>query len=340
METADRPQVVCAGILVADLFVPPLAALPAAGELIATGDFLLDSGGCAANASTTLARLGVPAHVSGKVGNDIFGTFVLQDLARKGIDTSGISRSSAFGTSKTVILPVTGDDRRFIHTFGANADFRVADIDLARLETARVFYVGGYLVLPELRADDLAAVLRSTRGRGVRTVLDVVVPAGDAAASMRDLERVLPHVDVFMPNDEEAHRLTGEREPRRQAQAFLDAGCGTAVITMGGRGTLLMDSQQVIEAPAFQVEVVDSSGAGDAFDAGFIFGLLEGWSMPDTLRFASAIGASSCTQLGCTTGVFTREQALAFVEAHPLPLKTSPPDPLSRGERGNPPGDS
>jgi sugar/nucleoside kinase (ribokinase family) len=321
METPDPPQVVCAGILVADLFVPPLPALPSAGQLLATDDFLVDSGGCAANTSTSLARLGVLSHVAGKVGDDIFGSFVLQDLARKGVDIAGISRSSVFGTSKTVILPVRGDDRRFIHTFGANADFRVGDIDLAQVESARIFYVGGYLVLPELRPDELAEVLHSARERGTRTVLDVVVPAGDAAAAMRQLEEVLPFVDAFMPNDEEAHRPTGEDDPRRQAQALLDAGCGTVAITMGGRGTLVMDRQQFIAAPAFQVQVVDSSGAGDAFAAGFIFGLLQGWSMPDTLRYASAIGASSCTRLGCTPGVFTREQAQTFLQTHDLPLK-------------------
>ena len=321
MAVTDWPQVVCAGILVADLFVPPLPALPAAGQLLATEDFLVDSGGCAANTSASLARLGVRTHVAGKVGGDIFGTFVLQDLERKGVDISGISRSNAFGTSKTVILPVTGDDRRFIHTFGANSDFRVGDIDPANLETARVFYVGGYLVLPEMRPDELATMLRAARERGVRTVLDVVVPAGDAADSLRQLAQVLPYVDVFMPNDEEAHRLTGEDDPRRQAQALLNLGCGAVVITMGGRGTLVMDRQQTIEAPSFAVEVVDSSGAGDAFAAGFILGLLEGWSLPDTLRFASAIGASSCTRLGCTPGVFTREQAQAFLQTHELPMK-------------------
>jgi len=152
-------------------------------------------------------------------------------------------------------------------------------------------------------------------------VLDVVVPAGDATASMRELEQVLSYVDVFVPNDEEAQRLTGEHDPRRQAQKLLDAGCGAVVITMGGRGTLLMDRQQIVEASAFLVQVVDSSGAGDAFAAGFIVGLLEGWSMADTLRFASAIGASSCTQLGCTPGVFTREQAQAFLQTHALRLQ-------------------
>lgn len=319
--SSDSSSVLCAGILVADLFVPPLAALPEAGQLVATEDFLLDSGGCAANTSTTLARLGVKTRVAGKVGDDSYGSFIKQDLARKGVETSGISTSQRFGTSKTVILPVIGEDRRFIHTFGANADFGAADIDRVTLAEAGVFYVGGYMVLPDLAQDDLAALFQLARSHGVRTALDVVVPAGDASVSLRDLERVLPFVDVFLPNDEEAKRLTGDGEPRRQAEAFLRAGCATVVITRGGRGSLLMDQTHVIEAPAFDVTLVDSSGAGDAFAGGFIAGMMVGLDQAETLRFASAIGASCCTRLGCTTGIFTREQAEAFLQERPLPLR-------------------
>jgi sugar/nucleoside kinase (ribokinase family) len=320
--TSDQPFVLCAGILVADLFVPPLAALPQAGCLVATEDFLMDAGGCAANTSTTLARLGVKARVAGKVGDDSYGSFITQDLARKGVETSGISTSQRFGTSKTVILPVIGEDRRYIHTFGANAGFSATDIDREALAGASVFYVGGYMVLPALSQDDLAALFQFARSHGVRTALDVVVPAGDASVSLSDLGRVLPFVDVFMPNDEEARRLTGEDDPRRQAEAFLRADCGTVVITMGGRGALLMDQAQTIEAPAFSVPLVDSSGAGDAFAGGLIAGMLAGFNQADTLRFASAIGASCCTQLGCTTGIFTREQAEDFLRSRPeTPLR-------------------
>jgi sugar/nucleoside kinase (ribokinase family) len=321
MMTSDTSYVLCAGILVADLFVPPLAALPEAGQLIATEDFLMDSGGCAANTSTTLARLGVKARVAGKVGGDSYGAFIAQDLARKDVETSGISTSQKFGTSKTVILPVIGEDRRFIHTFGANADFSAADINWEALAGASVFSVGGYMVLPNLAQDDLAALFQFAQAHSARTVLDVVVPAGDAAVSLRDLERVLPFVDVFLPNDEEARRLTGEEDPGRQAEAILRAGCATVVITMGGYGAVLMDQTQVIEAQAFEVALVDSSGAGDAFAGGFIAGMMMGLNQVETLRFASAIGASCCTRLGCTTGIFTREQAEAFLRERPLPLR-------------------
>jgi sugar/nucleoside kinase (ribokinase family) len=304
--------------------VPPLTALPEAGQLIATDDFLMDSGGCAANTSTTLAHLGVKAKVAGKVGTDTYGSFIVQDLASKGVETTGISTSHKHGTSKTVILPVIGEDRRFIHTFGANAEFGAADIDREALEAAGAFYVGGYMVLPNLAQDDLAALFQLARSHNVCTALDVVVPADTASVSLRDLERVLPFVDVFLPNDEEARYLTGEEEPRRQAEAFLRAGCATVVITKGGRGALLMDQTHVVEAPAFDVNLVDSSGAGDAFAGGFIAGMLMGLDQAETLRFASAVGASCCMRLGCTTGIFTREQAEAFLRERPLPLRIDP----------------
>src|SRR2546427_5230119 len=110
---SEKPSVLCAGILVADIFVPPVPALPGAGELRATDDFLIDSGGCAANTATCLAKLGVPTAVAGRVGGDLFGEFIAGDLSGKGIDTTGLKRSTTQGTSKTVVLTVAGEDRRF-----------------------------------------------------------------------------------------------------------------------------------------------------------------------------------------------------------------------------------
>jgi sugar/nucleoside kinase (ribokinase family) len=315
--TDDAP-IVCAGILVADLFVPPLPCLPAAGQLFATGDFLLDTGGGAANTATGLARLGLPVRVAGKVGNDLFGDFIARELEAKGVDTAGITRVANFGTSKTVVLTVNGEDRRFLHTFGANADFRVSDVEPGLLRGARALYVGGYLVMPEVTQEDLADLFRTAQEEGLRTFLDVVAPHGDRSLSMSRLTRVLPHVDYFLPNDEEARALTGETDPLRQAERFLQAGCGTAVITQGAGGTLLLSASEQLAAAVYPIDVVDSAGSGDAFAAGFIAGILEGWEMTRVLRFASAIGASACTRLGCTTGVFTREQAEAFVASHSL----------------------
>ena len=315
--SAKRVDVVCAGILAADLFVPPLPRLPEEGELLKVDGMLLDTGGCAANTGVDLARLGVRAGVAGMVGRDTFGDFVRTDLARKGLaDTSGIRVSPSTPTSQTVILSVKGGDRRFIHSLGANADFSVSHIDREMVAGARVLYIGGYLLMPGVDPGSLAALFRFAREKGVRTVLDV---AGvDPGGGMAKLSPVLPFTDAFLPNDDEAALLTGESDPVLQAGAFLSAGAGLAVVTLGEKGAVARTRERTLRAGTYPVDFVDASGSGDAFDAGFIVGMLEGWTLERAITFASALGASCCTRLGCTTGVFDRAQAERFVAGHEL----------------------
>ncbi|MFN8467029.1 MAG: carbohydrate kinase family protein [Caldilineaceae bacterium] len=310
-------QVACVGILVADLFAPPLPRLPAAGELLKVEDFLLTTGGCAANTALDLHRLGVSTAVIGKVGEDSFGDFVIQDLSRHGLSTQGIRRS-AQGTSRTVILPVVGEDRRYIHAVGANGDFTAADIDRRQVLAAQVLYVGGYMLLPRLQAEALADLFAEARQAGVKTVLDV---AGVTTPAWDDLAQLLPHVDVFLPNHDEACILTGETDPVRQAAALLDLGAGIAGITLGGDGAYICTRTEQIRAGSYAVDVVDPSGGGDAFDAGFIVGMLEGWDLASTVEFASAAGALACTALGCTAGLRTRAETLSFVRSQPSILR-------------------
>lgn len=141
-------DVLCAGILVADLFMPPLPRLPEEGELLRVDDMLLTTGGCAANTGADLARLGARTAIVGKVGNDAFAGFIRQDLAAKGCDVSGIRASPGLPTSRTVILPVIGQDRRYIHAVGANAELRAEDVDLDQVARSHVLYVGGYQLCP------------------------------------------------------------------------------------------------------------------------------------------------------------------------------------------------
>ena len=311
------PSVICAGILVADLFVPPLERFQG-GDLVVTEDFLVQPGGCAANTAISLAKLGVSVSVVGKLGMDIFGDAVERDLQTSGVRTDALRRSSTHGTSKTVILPVIGEDRRYIHTIGANADLTVDDISPVS-HAGTSICTGRLLRASQAREPQrIATLLNSMRENRIRTMLDIVVPASTDHPSLDDLQPILPFIDVFMPNIEEAAMLTGETDPGKQAELFLHAGCNIAIITRGKDGALLMNAHETLEAPAFPVEVVDVSGAGDAFVAGFIVGLLEQWSLADSLRFASVIGASACTHLGCTGGVFTRSEAETYLQSHQL----------------------
>jgi sugar/nucleoside kinase (ribokinase family) len=309
-----RPRVVCAGILVADLVIPPLPELPAPGELVASEDFLLAPGGCAANVAISLAKLGVPSAVAGCVGADFFGDFLRRELSGLGVDVRGLRDAADRGTSKTVILPVAGEDRRFVHSFGANGEFTADHIDRSMLADCDVFYLGGYLVLPAISAPELAQLCSAARRGGARTVLDVVVPRG-ADVSMESVREVLPHVDFFVPNEDEARALTGEADPHRQAARLVESGCGTAIVTRGTAGAVLRSRDELLEVPAPTVASIDQSGAGDAFSAGLIAGVLAGWDAERTVRFASVVGASATTALGCTAGVFSRTRAEAFMEA-------------------------
>jgi len=315
-------DVVCLGILVADMFAAPLAEMPSAGELRVVEEIYPDTGGCAANTGVSLVKLGQKAALVGKVGDDVFGEFIIRDMAAKGLDTSGIRRSKTVGTSKTMIIPVIGEDRRFIHTLGANADLAYEDIDLNLIARAKVLYVGGYLGLPKLNQESLARLLRFAKEQGLQTILDVIVPVGCGDYRVAThLARALPYTDVFLPNDDEGRLLTGKTDPVAQAKCFLSYGCPNVVITMGERGTLAATHEEMLRAPAFRVEVIDPSGSGDAFDAGYIFALLQGWNMQRTLTFASAIGASACTELGCTPGVFSLQEAEAFLAQDQLEIE-------------------
>ena len=314
-------DVVCVGILVADIFSSQVDAMPAAGELKLAERFLLSAGGCAVNTAACLRRLGKQVRVVGKVGRDLFGDFVVKDLERLGMDASSVKRSETHPTSGTFILNVKGEDRRYIHLMGANADLSAEDIYLDALEGARVLYVGGYLALPKLGAAGVARVFAEARKRSMKTVLDVIVAAG-LKASMEEIEGVLPYTDVFLPNQDEARVLTGEPDAAAQAERFarLNPEC-TVVITRGARGVLARRGDDVVEAGSYRMETVDESGAGDAFSAGVVTGLLEGWDLERTLRFASAVGASCTRALGCTDGVFSYQEAAAFAEGNALEMR-------------------
>jgi len=303
------PRVLSAGILVGDLFIPPLPRLPTAGELLVTDDFLMGAGGCAANVAVVLSKFGVDSRVVGKVGRDSFGDFVISALAESGVDVSFIRRSETMGTAKTVIVPVAGDDRRYIHTVGSNADLTGQDFGSEAMSGIDVVYLGGYLVLPGLHPEAVVELFDAAHRAGAQTLLDVVLP-GDSHASMDDLRSILPSVDFFLPNFDEASHLTGEQDPEVQAACFNNAGAKTAVITMGAHGLFARSATDTLEVTAPSVDVVDGSGAGDAFAAGLIVGLLEGWPLERSLRFASAAGALACTALGCSAGIPERQQVL------------------------------
>jgi sugar/nucleoside kinase (ribokinase family) len=313
------PQVLCAGIVVADHVSTPIDHLPAAGELVMADHLLLTIGGCAANAAVDLARMQVGAAVVGRCGKDVFGKVVAEMLKDAGVDVSLLQFSTQSDTSQTLIINVKGQDRRFVHTFGANAEFSAKDIPLDQVKQCQVLYLGGYLIMPNVVQDELADVFAAARQAGVKTVLDVAVPGPGEYLSRFD--RLLPHTDVFLPNNHEAELITGEQDPLRQAERFQQMGAGTVVITCGGDGSVLVSENLRLRAGVYPIDFVDGSGGGDAFDAGYIYGLLHDLPTEDCLKLASALGASCVRAIGTTPGVFTKRECEEFLRRNTLSIE-------------------
>ena len=311
-------EVGCAGILVADIFCGPMRELPREGQLLAVDTMKSSAGGCAANVAIDLARQGIEVEVVGCLGKDAGNEVLLSTFKRENINCSQIDFVDDYPTSQTVILLVEGQDRRYIHTFGANKMFTVSHIDRDWLSKLKVFYLGGLFLMPAVKADEFLDLLKFCRAKGVVTVVDVVIPEG--ARVINDLKILLPYIDYFLPNNDEAEQLTGQTEVADQVRIFLGYGANKVIITRGSRGALAVDGKDMWQSGIYKIDSVDPSGSGDAFDAGVIMGILKGWDMSQILRYASALAASATRAVGTTTGIFTPKELELFMDSNQLEL--------------------
>jgi sugar/nucleoside kinase (ribokinase family) len=309
-----------AGILFADVACAPVDGVPEEGHLTPAEHIQLGLGGCASNTAIALAKVGAYVGVSGCVGQDTFGDFIVQSLNEGGVDTGGIHRIAGSGSACTMIINVKGQDRRFISTAGANLHFTVSHIPADWVRQAKVFYIGGYFMMPGLETIEMVELFRAARAAGTTTVLDVVLYGRDDP--LRILAQVLPETDVFLPNDHEAQVITGLSDPMDQAQAFRDAGAKTVVITQGEVGSILVTDGVRLRAGVYPTHFVGGAGSGDAFDAGYIAGLLAGEDPAGCLRWGSALGASCVRSIGTTESIFSRDQAEAFMRQYELELES------------------
>ena len=309
----------CMGILFADVTCAPIPRVPNEGELIVVDQIQLALGGCASNTALDLVKVGVRVGVSGCVGDDPFGRVIVEALQKGGVDTRGVHTIPGQPSACTMIVNVQGQDRRFISTPGANTLFGVEHVPSEWLQQAKVIYVGGFFMLPKLETQETVELFRRARAAGVKTVVDVVLFGPENYWDR--LAPLLPEIDVFVPNDHEGAVITGLKDPLDQANRFRDAGAKTVVITMGSKGSLLVTDGLRLRAGVYPVEFVGGAGSGDAFDAGFIAGLLAGEDPAGCLRWGSALGASCVRSITTTDSVFTRPEAEQFMQENQLPME-------------------
>ena len=312
MET--RGPVVCVGGMVADVVARPMKVLPECGRMVLVEEMRMHTGGCAINTATALALLGIPVEIIGKVGTDSFGDLLLAELEERGVGTDGVSRDLETGTSVTMVMVDPDGERRFVHYLGANARLTIEDVDFELVRESAILHVASALALPGIDGEPTADLLRFAKSAGVITYLDTVWDA--TGRWMELLAPCMPFVDYFVPSLSEAQALTGVNDPEEAACELLGRGIGTVALKMGVEGCLVMTSDgQSLRMPAFKVGVVDATGAGDAFAAGFIAGVWRGWSLGDTVRLANAVGALCVTALGATGGVRSLEETQEFMRS-------------------------
>jgi sugar/nucleoside kinase (ribokinase family) len=274
----------------------------------------LHTGGCAANTGISLAKLGVKTAVIGKVGCDGFGDFIVHRLAGNKIESAGVARDADAATSATMVLVHSDGERSFLHYYGANATLREADIDMRLVKQSKVVHIAGAFLMSSLDGEPCARVLEEAKSAGVITSFDT---AWDVTGSWIDkIGCCLKHVDYFLPSYEEAKMLAGGREdPAEIARVLIDAGVKVVGLKMGERGAYVRSADgQEVRIPALKVDAIDALGAGDAFVAGFLTGVVREWDLERCAQFANAVGACCVTALGATTGVRSFSDTLSFLE--------------------------
>jgi sugar/nucleoside kinase (ribokinase family) len=306
-------KVVVLGILCADTIAGPVAGMPKRGLLTPVDRLELHTGGCATNVTIDLAQLGVASSILGKIGSDAYGDFIWHTLEQEGVDTTGLRRDDHVPTSATVVLVGRDGERSFLHCLGANAALVPEDVDMKLVHSADIFVVAGALLMPRLDGEPMAQILRSAREHGAVTVLDT---AWDASGRwMSRIRPCLPFCDYFMPSEAEAVMLAGTSELEAMAASFASCGARNVIIKLGERGCFLQPENGVTELiPSLVVQAVDTTGAGDAFVAGFVTGLAQGWDAERCARLAVTVGAMCVMATGASSGVRSLAETLEFME--------------------------
>ena len=276
-----------------DLVVWPVSDIPPPGVELPVDRIDLRVGGAAAITGATLARLGEDVVVVGCVGDDALGGFAIAELQGYGVDTGHVRRIDAAATGTSIAFEAPGRDRSFLISLGSLAAFEPSMIPEAAFRASFVLCCG-YFNLPSMRGRPTADLLRRVQEAGGTTLLDTGWDHdGWPDATRAEIDLLLPFVDVFVPNQDEAEQLAGEPDPLAAALALAERTGGWVVVKLGRAGCIAANAgREVHRIDAPDVEVVDTTGAGDAFNAGLMSALHAGMAFSDALRTAVMVAST------------------------------------------------
>jgi ribokinase len=266
-------------------------------------DYTLEMGGSCSIFACQAAKLGLRTEILGKVGDDDFGRLILRRMRESGVDTSRVAVDPALKTGMGIALCPPGD-RAILTYMGTINILTPGDVSDELLVTARHLHHGSYFLHTGLRPG-LPEIFRRARALGLTISLDTNWDPDDR---WEGLDELLPLTDVFMPNDQEALHISGEKTLEAAARRFLDQGVRIVALKAGSRGARIVSRAGTIQRPVVPVSGGDSIGAGDSFDAGFLAGWLRGLPLERCLEIGMACGRSVASQIGGVAGQLNWDQ--------------------------------
>lgn len=303
---SDPPLFVTLGAHVCDVHAKYVEAIPEGQGGALIEEIRVSPAGAAGGTAVTLAKLGARVVTVGAAGRDDLGDVLVSMLRRLGVETDHVARKDGVQTSASVLPIRPNGDRPALHVIGANGSLTRDDVPWDVIEQADTLHLGGPEFLGELGAE----ILEFCRRHGVRTSADVMADGWPELLDM--IAPALEQVDWFLPNDDQALKLSGTDDVESAGHALIERGIGACAITCGAQGSMIVTPDGVERVPAFHIDVVDTTGCGDAFSAGFMRGLSLGRAPEDAARLGSASASLVAQGLGSDAGEFGLDEADRF----------------------------
>ncbi len=297
-----RPQIVIVGSANTDM-VMKTPRIPGPGETVIGGDFFMAAGGKGANQAVAAARLGARVTLVARLGTDMFGDQAIAGYQHEGIDTTYIVRDADHPSGLALISVDAQGENSIAVASGANAHLTPLDVDRASQAIGEAHVL---LVQLEVPLDAVGRAVTIAHDMGVRVILNPA-PAREIPPPL------LAQVSIITPNEHEARVVVGEPDQAHAIRRMLDAGVETVLVTLGAQGVLWATRETQILVPAFPVEAIDTTAAGDAFNGGLAYALGRGLSMAEAIRYANAVAAISVTRMGAQPSLPTGAEVAAFL---------------------------